>query len=49
MEKGNKVSRDQYKRNSSLMKKLQKPDHPVWDSGLFIFSRTDIVRLGFEI
>jgi hypothetical protein len=40
---GNKASRDQDRRNSSPKEKLQKPDHPVWDTKLSIFSRTDSV------
>jgi hypothetical protein len=49
VEKGNKASRNEDRRNSSLEVKSQKLDHPVWDSGLSDFSRTDIVRVGFEI
>jgi hypothetical protein len=43
MEKGNKASRDQDRRNSSLKMKSQKLDVPVWNSGWFDFSRIDRV------
>jgi hypothetical protein len=37
MEKRNKASRDQNRRNSSLKIRSQKSVHPVWDFGLSVF------------
>jgi hypothetical protein len=49
MEKGSKSSSDQDKGSSSPKLKLQKSEHPVWNSGLSGFPKIDRVRLGFEI
>jgi hypothetical protein len=49
MEKGSKISRDQDRRNSSLKDEVVKQNHPVWDSNLSGFYRTDRVQLRLEI
>jgi hypothetical protein len=48
-EKGKKASRDQDRIKSSKKPKSQKPDHPVCQTGVSDFFRTNRVRVGFEI
>jgi hypothetical protein len=48
-EKGIKSIRSQDERNPNQKQRSQKSDYPILDTGVSSFSRTDTVRVGFEI